>query len=222
MPKSEVVTRTIIHDAFRQGKQIFVPYIYYNNKLHVHPKSRAAMNMVSLHSKSDYEALEPDAWGIPTVAEDSITQRIRILDDLGYSTGSVSQGVAVREKDSKSRNTEFGNLDLIVMPGVAFDRDLGRLGHGKGFYDQFLKRYYDSKPFLLEEVKMPFLGACQGLYYTSNPVMLMLTRSPLVGLALDVQLLLDKVPTDASDWRLDALIVGDGSFLTKPKEIPER
>ena len=50
----------------------------------------------------------------------------------------------------------------------------------------------------------------------------MLTRSSLVGLALDVQLLLDKVPTDASDWRLDALIVGDGSFLTKPKEILER
>ena len=50
----------------------------------------------------------------------------------------------------------------------------------------------------------------------------MLTRSPLVGLALDVQLLLGKVPTDASDWRLDALIVGDGSLLAKPKETPER
>ena len=158
MPKGEVVTRAIIHDAFRQGKQIFVPYIY-NNNLHVHPRLRAAMNMVSLHSKSDYEALEPDAWGIPTVTEDSITKRIRILEDLGCSTGSVSQGV------SKSRSTEHGKLDLIVMPGVAFDRDLGRLGHGKGFYDKFLECYHDSKPFLLEEeVKMPFLGACQGLY----------------------------------------------------------
>ena len=222
MPKGEVVTRAIIHDAFRQGKQIFVPYIY-NNNLHVHPKSRAAMNMVSLHSKSDYEALEPDAWGIPTIAEDSITKRIRILENLGYSTGSVSQGVAVREKNSKSSSIEYGKLDLIVMPGVAFDRDLGRLGHGKGFYDNFLQRYHESKPFLLEEeVKMPFLGACQGLLNNSNPVKLMLTRSPLVGLALDVQLLLDKVPTDASDWRLDALIVGDGSFLRKPREIPER
>ena len=156
MPKGEVVTRAIIHDAFRQGKQIFVPYIYNNSNLDVHPKSRAAMNMVSLHSKSDYEALEPDAWGIPTVTEDSTTKRIRILEDLGNSTGSVSQGV------SKSRSTEYGKLDLIVMPGVAFDRDLGRLGHGKGFYDKFLECYHDSKSFLHEEVKMPFLGACQG------------------------------------------------------------
>ena len=161
MPKGEVVTRAIIHDAFRQGKQIFVPYIYYNNDLQGYPKS---MNMVSLHSKSDYEALQPDAWGIPTIAEDSITKRIRILEDFGYSTGSVSQGVAVREKGSKSKSIEQGQLDLIVMPGVAFDRDLGRLGHGKGFYDKFLKCYHDSKAFLLEEVKMPFLGAHQGLH----------------------------------------------------------
>ena len=162
MPKGEITTRAIIHDAFRQGKQIFVPYIC-NQNLHLHPRSRTAMNMVSLHSKSDYEALEPDAWGIPTIAEDSITERIRMLEDLGYTTCSVSQGVAVREKNSKSSSTEYGKLDLIVMPGVAFDRDLRRLGHGKGFYDKFLKCYHDSKPSLLEEGKMPFLGACQGL-----------------------------------------------------------
>lgn len=35
----------------------------------------------------------------------------------------------------------------------------------------------------------------------------------LVGLALDVQLLPEKVPTDASDWKLDTLIVGDGSVV---------
>lgn len=163
MPKGEVITRAIIHDAFRQGKQIFVPYIFYDNSLQVHQKSRAAMNMVSLHSTSDYEALEPDAWGIPIIAENSITKRIRILEDFGYSTSSVSQSVAVREIGSKSRSTEHGKLDLIVMPGVAFDRDLGRLGHGKGFYDRFLKCYHDSKALLLE-VKMPFLGACQGRY----------------------------------------------------------
>ena len=215
MPKSEVVTKDIVLDALRQGKQIFVPYI--NSNIHVRPISRSTMNMVSLRSKSDYEALEHDAWGIPTVAENSITTRIQLLEDLEYSPDSVSQGVPDREGISKSRSRGSVKLDLIVMPGVAFDRDLGRLGHGKGFYDKFLTSYHDSKLCLLEEeFKMPFLGACQGLYI-SNPVKMRLTPSALVGLALDVQLLADKVPTDASDWTLDALIVGDGSLVTKPQ-----
>ena len=210
MPKGEVLTRAVINDALRQRKQIFVPYIY-NSKVQDHPNLRSAMHMVSLHSKSDYERLEPDAWGIPSVAENSIAGRSRVLDDRGIS-GAISPEVTSSEKVSR-RSTELKRLDLIVMPGVAFDRDLGRLGHGKGFYDWFLKRYHDSKASLLgEETKMPFLGACLRSS-NSKSVLLSLTHVLLVGLALDVQLLPDRIPTDASDWRLDALVIGDGSVI---------
>ena len=150
MPQGEVLTTPIIHDALRQGKQIYVPYIY-DSKVQSNLNKRSAMNMVSLNSKSDYEALEPDTWGIPSVTEDSITQRLRILED--FANG---------ESNSRSKSAEGRRLDLIVMPGVAFDGDLGRLGHGKGFYDYFLKCYHDSKTSQLgEEIKMPFLSACQ-------------------------------------------------------------
>ena len=162
MPKGEVITSAIIHDALRQGKKIFVPFIY-NGKAQDHrSQSRSSMDMVSLHSMSDYEGLEPGAWGIPSITEKSLAERSRILEDLGEFSCAVSQGTVNSESDWRSRSIESKRLDLIVMPGVAFDGGLGRLGHGKGFYDYFLKRYYDSKLALLQkETRMPFLGACQ-------------------------------------------------------------
>ena len=36
------------------------------------------------------------------------------------------------------KEIDFKLIDFIVVPGVAFDRELNRLGRGKGFYDKLL------------------------------------------------------------------------------------
>jgi len=57
---------------------------------------------------SDLTNLEPGPWDIPQ----PIKERIQ--------------------------NIPVSSIDLIVVPGIAFDRNGNRLGRGKGFYDRFL------------------------------------------------------------------------------------
>ena len=196
MPQGELSTKLIVYNAFRQGKAVYIPYLYTSPSAESEgPKS--LMDMVSLDSEADYEALEPDAWGIPTPSQDSVVERKRCL--------GTGQG----------ERCDSNELDLIIMPGVAFDHAIARLGHGKGFYDFFLQRYkqqHTSKAG--SSTKMPFLGKSSTLPLVHRRG---LDRCCIVGLALEEQLLPedDRIPMDATDWRLEALVVGNGTVLRR-------
>ena len=38
-----------------------------------------------------------------------------------------------------------GNIDVIITPGIAFDRDKNRVGFGRGYYDRFFVKYPNAK-----------------------------------------------------------------------------
>ncbi|KAI4287321.1 MAG: hypothetical protein L6R35_003416 [Caloplaca aegaea] len=178
MPKGELATGPIVTEALRQGKEVYVPYIH---KAAATPSeaSTSVMDMVSLHTKEDFEGLEADPWGIPTPSEPSIAGRKRCLGKRAFDPQTLED---VREG--------MQHLDIIVMPGMAFDRRLARLGHGKGYYDSFLSRYEQG------------LGA---------------STDSEIGLALEEQVPPEgtEVPEGPYDWRLDALVIGDQPILRR-------
>lgn len=46
----------------------------------------------------------------------------------------------------RDKHVEPQDLDLVMVPGVGFDRRGGRTGHGKGYYDKLLERAHPDAP----------------------------------------------------------------------------
>jgi 5-formyltetrahydrofolate cyclo-ligase len=188
MPTGEIQTDAIVRHALQCGKQVFVPYLHKSSN--ASPECpRSVMEMVDLKSLSDYESLRRDSWGIPTISTKTVDEREHILEESKKITGQV---------------------DIILMPGVAFDIDpksgfVRRLGHGKGFYDYFLHRYVKARGSVGNESKD-----------TPAPYPL------LFGLALREQFLYSEtdpsVPTGEHDNLLHGVVLGSGKVVIGPSQ----
>jgi 5-formyltetrahydrofolate cyclo-ligase len=55
------------------------------------------------------------------------------------ATGFETTKHMLQQPGADAPTLSAGDIGLIVVPGVAFDDQGGRVGRGKGFYDRFLK-----------------------------------------------------------------------------------
>lgn len=183
MPGGEVLTDPIVRHALSSGKQVFVPYLH-KSGLQPGDGPTRLMDMVSLKDIEDYESLQRDKWGIPSIDAATIHQRKRSVGELD------------------GKRSEDVSLDLILLPGVAFDIDpqskvIRRLGHGRGFYDYFLHRYM-------------LAASPEERTSSGRPAVL------LYALALKEQFFApasgESVPVGPHDQPIDGLFLGDGQI----------
>ncbi len=61
------------------------------------------------------------------------------MSELSSRTLNILEPVSEIREDS-SRWLEIGDVDLVLVPGLAFDPNGNRLGRGKGYYDRLLSQ----------------------------------------------------------------------------------
>jgi 5-formyltetrahydrofolate cyclo-ligase len=74
---------------------------------------------------------------LPTVVGDDIIP-VEFGKDTAFAVGDFN----ILEPQNEPYT---GDFDLIVVPGVAFDRKGNRIGRGRGYYDRFLSKHLNVK-----------------------------------------------------------------------------
>jgi 5-formyltetrahydrofolate cyclo-ligase len=130
-------------------------------------------------------AVLPKVAKVAKVAKvDSINSRLRLYEIKDIK--ELSSGYyGIPEPDvPEDRGMRAEDMDLIVVPGVAFGEDCSRLGYGKGFYDKLLSEVRSQKPALSE---------VEG------------SEVRFIGLAYEEQVV-KSIPSESHDIKMDKII----------------
>jgi 5-formyltetrahydrofolate cyclo-ligase len=150
--KGEVSTRTLIESLWNMGKTVLVPVV-----------DRKGGQIIPVPFTS-YEELKTGAFGIPE--PDMAKEWQGTVQDTAFS--------GMLEKWKR-------NIDVVIVPGVAFRSDGGRLGYGGGYYDRFLPlvsppavtiglafplQIQESFPVEVHDVKMDYVVTPKNVFQT--------------------------------------------------------
>ncbi|WP_409344158.1 5-formyltetrahydrofolate cyclo-ligase [Paenibacillus sp. MBLB4367] len=147
---------------------------------------KALMTYVPFRSEVDVSPLIEWCWqqGVVVAAPRSLTDR-RLLQLHAISDWpSLESGAyGIREPRESCPLLSHNEISCVIVPGIAFDEQLGRLGYGGGYYDRFFEGLAGKRP---------------------QPLKL----AP----AFDIQIVTE-APMDAHDIRVDRVVTETRDFV---------
>lgn len=151
-------------------------------------RAKTVMFYVSFRSEVETEKMTRNALKlkkkivIPVVHGEKIV--VSEIKNLKKELTKGSFGIKEPKKEFRRRVNQK-EIDLVVVPGVVFDKRGGRLGYGRGYYDRFLR---------------------------SKSIRSRMSRSrqcALIGLAFDLQIA-RKIPLVKRDMKVDKIVTESG------------
>lgn len=127
-------------------------------QVEAHPRFKAARTVMLFYSLPDEVCTHAfvDFWAaaktvlLPVVDGDDLELR-RYLPGGELCESAFHIGAPVGQPF-----TTYADIDLVLVPGVAFDVAGNRMGRGRGYYDRFL-----SQPTLKQAYKLGICYPCQ-------------------------------------------------------------
>ena len=108
---------------YREAKNIFI-YISYDSEINTKGIIKKALR--------DNKKIYVPRTEFKTRLMDAV--EITSLNNL------IESEYGILEPSVEEPHIDPNEIDLIVVPGVAFDRNGGRMGYGAGFYDRYFKK----------------------------------------------------------------------------------
>lgn len=108
-------------DSYKKARGIFI-YIGFGSEINTKVIIEDAL-------KKGKEVYVPKVKG-----KEMLLIKIDSLENL------VTSSYGILEPIGDNNNFDVDKLDLLVMPGVAFDNSGNRIGYGGGYYDRFLEK----------------------------------------------------------------------------------
>lgn len=124
----EIKERLFELKEFREAETVLF-YISYNGEVFTHD-----MILESFYKKNIIVPVSNPGDCTLTLSH------LKSWEELGVGSYGI-----LEPRVEKIRKMKVEAIDLILVPGVAFDKKGNRLGHGKGYYDRLLEKTNATK-----------------------------------------------------------------------------